>query len=213
LDVFTKIKEEIDKFVNKMKAQQAEEVEHRDFCNKNLNENNRSQTAAYEKNDNFRTVMADLEKQIETLTDKLKTIAQETVDNQYEESAGGKRVLAMLDDVMKDPRTSKTSPFWNEEAAQAAHENFTKDSNNFIIQSTHAIYDTTEAKAQAESELLMARMDLGTTMTELFGLPEEAGDLHKSCDFLLNNFELRQRARSVESDALKEVKNNLSGMK
>merc|ERR1719223_548115 len=46
LDVFTKIKEEIDKLIGEMEAQQADEVEHRDFCIKSLNENNRSQTAA-----------------------------------------------------------------------------------------------------------------------------------------------------------------------
>ena len=38
LDVFTKIKEEIDKLIGEMEAQQADEVEHRDFCIKSLNE-------------------------------------------------------------------------------------------------------------------------------------------------------------------------------
>jgi len=51
--VLTKIKEEIDKLVSEMKAQQAEEVEHRGFCVKSLSENDRSQTAAYEENDNL----------------------------------------------------------------------------------------------------------------------------------------------------------------
>merc|ERR1719230_490279 len=289
LDVFTKIKEEIDKLIGEMKAQQAEEVEHRDFCIKNLNENNRSQTAAYEKKDNLQTLMADLEKQIEMLTDKLKNTAQEIADTQtqmgrrsetreaengdyqqtvqeqritqmilqkaidrmsqvyamlqaqarrqpgaphtqtsathtdpgngpakfkkYEENAGGKRVLAMLDDVMKDSQAMEDQAIRDEEDAQTAYENFMKDSNKFIIMSTQAIADMTESKAQAESDLVMAKTDLGTTMTELFGLHEEAGDLHKSCDFLLNNFELRQKARSEEMDALNEAKNILSGMK
>merc|ERR1740117_1220202 len=68
LDVFTKIKSEIDKLVGEMKAQQADEVEHRDFCIKSLNENNRSQTAAYEKND--------------TLTANIGTTTQEIADTQ-----------------------------------------------------------------------------------------------------------------------------------
>jgi hypothetical protein len=287
LDVFTKIKEEIDKLIGEMKAQQAEEVEHRDFCIKDLNENNRSQTAAYEKKDSLQTRMADLEKNIETLTNNLKTTAQEIADTQtqmgrrsetreaengdyqqtvqeqritqmilqkaidrmaqvyamlqarrqpgaphtqtsatatdpgngpakfkkYEENAGGKRVLAMLDDVMKDSQAMEDEAIRDEEDAQTAYENFMKDSNKFIIQSTKAIADMTDAKAQAESDYVMAKTDLGTTMTELFGLHEEAGDLHKSCDFLLNNFDLRQKARSEEMDALMEAKNILSGMK
>merc|ERR1719329_634704 len=82
LDVFTKIKAEIDKLVAEMKVQQADEVEHRDFCIKSLNENNRSQTAAYDKKDSLTTRIADLEKNIETLTASLESTTQEIADTQ-----------------------------------------------------------------------------------------------------------------------------------
>jgi hypothetical protein len=286
LDVFTKIKEEIDKLIGEMEAQQADEVEHRDFCIKSLNDNNRSQTAAYEKKDSLTTRIADLEKQIETLTANLESTTQEIADTQtqmgrrsetreaengdyqatvqeqrltqmilqkaidrmaqvyamlqarqpgaphvqtsatktdpgngpakfkkYAENAGGKRVLAMLDEVLQDSKNMENDAIASEEDAQAAYENFMKDSNKFIIQATQSLSDMTESKAKAESDLVMAKTDLKGTMTELFGLHEEAGDLHKSCDFLLNNFELRQKARSEEMDALREAKNILSGMK
>jgi hypothetical protein len=288
LDVFTKIKEEIDKLIGEMENQQADEVEHRDFCIKSLNENNRSQTAAYEKKDSLTTRIADLEKNIETLTANLESTTQEIADTQnqmgrrsetreaengdyqatvqeqrltqmilqkamdrmsqvyamlmqrahqpgaphtqtsatstdpgngpakfkkYEENAGGKRVLAMLDEVLQDSKNMENDAIASEEDAQAAYENFMKDSNKFIIKATQSLSDMTESKAKAESDLVMAKTDLKGTMTELFGLHEEAGDLHKSCDFLLNNFELRQKARSEEMDALREAKNILSGMK
>jgi chromosome segregation ATPase len=287
LDVFTKIKEEIDKLIGEMEVQQADEVEHRDFCIKSLNENNRSQTAAYEKKDSLTTRIADLEKNIETLTNNIATTTQEIADTQtqmgrrsetreaengdyqatvqeqritqmilqkaidrmaqvyamlqarrqpgaphtqtsatstdpgngpakfkkYEENAGGKRVLAMLDEVKQDSINMENEAIRDEEDAQAAYENFMKDSNKFIIKGTQGITDMTEAKSTAESDLVMAKTDLKGTMNELFGLHEEAGDLHKSCDFLLNNFELRQKARSEEMDALREAKNILSGMK
>jgi len=286
LDVFTKIKEEIDKLIGEMEAQQADEVEHRDFCIKSSNENNRSQTAAYEKKDSLTTRIADLEKSIETLTANLASTAQEIADTQnqmgrrsetreaengdyqatvqeqrltqmilqkaisrmaqvyamlmqrqpgaphtqtsatstdpgngpakfkkYEENAGGKRVLAMLDEVLQDSKTMENDAIASEEDSQAAYENFMKDSNKFIIKATQSISDMTESKAKAEQDLVMAKTDLKGTMTELFGLHEESGDLHKSCDFLINNFELRQKARSAEMDALREAKNILSGMK
>merc|ERR1719281_1275276 len=82
LDVFTKIKAEIDKLIGEMEAQQADEVEHRDFCIKSLNDNNRSQTAAYEKKDSLTTRIADLEKNIETLTANLESTTQEIADTQ-----------------------------------------------------------------------------------------------------------------------------------
>ena len=283
--MFTKIKSEIDKLVNEMKAQQADEVEHRDFCIKSLNENNRSQTAAYEKKDNLETRIADLGKNIETLTANIGTTTQEIADTQtqmgrrsetreaengdyqatvqeqritqmilqkaidrmaqvyamlqrqpgaphtqtsatstdpgngpakfkkYAENAGGKKILAMLDEVKQDSVTMENDAIASEEDAQAAYENFMKDSNKFIITGTQGISDMTEAKATAESDLIMAKTDLKGTMGELFGLHEESGDLHKSCDFLINNFEMRQKARSAEMDALNEAKNILSGMK
>jgi len=285
LDVFTKIKAEIDKLIAEMEAQQADEVEHRDFCIKSLNENNRSQTAAYDKKDSLTTRIADLEKNIETLTANIETTTQEIADTQtqmgrrsetreaengdyqatvqeqrltqmilqkaidrmaqvyamlqrqpgaphtqtsatktdpgngpakfkkYAENAGGKRVLAMLDEVKQDSITMENDAIASEEDAQAAYENFMKDSNKFIIKATQGISDMSEAKATAESDLVMANTDLKGTMSELFGLHEESGDLHKSCDFLLNNFELRQKARIAEMDALREAKNILSGMK
>merc|ERR1740130_2593844 len=238
LDVFTKIKSEIDKLIGEMENQQADEVDHRDFCIKSLNENNRSQTAAYEKKDSLTTRIADLEKNIETLTQNLETTTQEIADTQtqmgrrsetreaengdyqatvqeqrltqmilqkaidrmaqvyamllqrrqpgaphtqtsatstdpgngpakfkkYEENAGGKRVLAMLDEVLQDSKTMENDAIASEEDAQAAYENFMKDSNKFIIKGTQGITDMTEGKATAESDLIMAKTDLKGTM-------------------------------------------------
>jgi len=129
------------------------------------------------------------------------------------ENAGGKRVLAMLDDVMKDSKKMEDEAIAAEESAQNAYENFMKDSNKMIIQTTKMINDMTEAKAKAKSDLIMAKTDFKQTMSELEGLNNEAGDLHKSCDYLLKNFDLRQQARAAEIDALNEAKNILSGMK
>jgi len=286
LDVFTKIKSEIDKLIGEMENQQADEVEHRDFCIKSLNENNRSQTAAYEKKDSLTTRIADLEKNIETLTANIGTTNQELGDTQtqmgrrsdtreaengdyqatvqeqrltqmilqkaidrmaqvyamlqakqpgaphtqtsatstdpgngpakfkkYEENAGGKKILLMLDEVKQDSINMENTAIADEEDAQVTYENFMKDSNKFLITGAQGVVDMTEAVSTAKSDLVMANTDLKGTMTELFGLHEESGDLHKSCDFLLNNFELRQKARSEEMDALREAKNILSGMK
>jgi len=284
LDVFTKIKSEIDKLIGEMENQQADEVEHRDFCIKSLNENNRSQTAAYEKKDSLTTRIADLEKNIETLTANIGTTNQELGDTQtqmgrrsdtreaengdyqatvqeqrltqmilqkaidrmaqvyamlqakqpgaphtqtsatstdpgngpakfkkYEENAGGKKILLMLDEVKQDSINMENTAIADEEDAQVTYENFMKDSNKFLITGAQGVVDMTEAVSTAKSDLVMANTDLKGTMTELFGLHEESGDLHKSCDFLLNNFELRQKARSEEMDALREAKNILSG--
>merc|ERR1719454_2814909 len=128
-------------------------------------------------------------------------------------NSGGKRVIAMLEEVMQDSKTMEDEAIAAEESAQNAYENFMKDSNKMIISTTKMINDMTEAKAKAKSDLIMAKTDFKQTMAELEGLNNEAGDLHKSCDYLLKNFDLRQQARAAEIDALNEAKNILSGMK
>merc|ERR1719390_271871 len=126
-----------------------------------------------------------------------------------EENAGGKKVLAMLEDVMKDSKDMENEAINAEENGQNTYENFMKDSNKMLVQSAKMITDMTEGRAKAQSDLVLAKTDLKQTVGLLGGLNDQAGDLHKSCDFLLKNFDLRQEARAAEIDALGEAKNIL----
>jgi len=287
LDVFTKVKAEIDKMVAALQAQQKDEISHRDNCIDSLNTNKRITTATYDKKASLETKIADLEQSIKTLTENIeastnaiaeaKTQMQRRTDTREKENfdyqttvqdqrltqmilqkaidrmaqvyallqahkpgaphvqtsgthtdpgngpakfkdnsaknAGGKRVLAMLEEVMQDSKKTEDEAINAEDSAQNAYEIFMKDSNKMIVSTTKMINDMTEAKAKARSDLTMAKTDFKQTMSELEGLNNEAGDLHKSCDYLLKNFDLRQQARAAEIDALNEAKNILSGMK
>jgi len=131
----------------------------------------------------------------------------------YEENAGGKRVVAMLETVIADSKKTEDEAIFAEEDAQTAYENFMKDSNKSITEHMKAITDRTEAKAKAKASLSMAKTDFASTMKELEGLNTVLGDLNKSCNFVLDNFEARQAARAAEIDALGEAKAILRGMK
>merc|ERR1719517_320674 len=99
-----------------------------------------------------------------------------------------------------------------EEDAQTAYENFMKDSNKSIIAYTKSIVDMTEALSKTKESLLMAESDMRSTLKKLESLNLEAGTLHKSCDYILKNFDARQKGRAAEIGALKEAKAILSGM-
>jgi len=287
LDVFTKVKELIDKMVAEMQTQQKDEITHRDNCIDSLNTNTRETTAGYDRKAGLETKKADLAQSIKTLTENIEAstqaiaeskiqmqrrtdtrekenfdyqttvqdqrltqmILQKAIDRmsqvyallqsrkpgaphiqtsathtdpgngpaRFQENAakhaGGKRVLAMLEGVMQDSKQTEDDAINAEDSAQNAYENFMKDSNKMIVSTTRMINDMTGAKAKARSDLTMAKTDFTQTMSELEGLNNEAGDLHKSCDYLLKNFDLRQQARAAEIDALNEAKNILSGMK
>jgi len=128
-------------------------------------------------------------------------------------NAGGGRVVAMLEEVLADTRKTEDQAMASEADSQSAYENFMKDSNKSIKKTQESISDMTGARAAAKEELSMAKTDFAQTMQELEGLDSTNQDLHKSCDYVLKNFDARQSARSAEMDALREAKNILSGAK
>merc|ERR1719506_2960753 len=131
----------------------------------------------------------------------------------YDQNAGGGRVVAMLEEVLADTKKTEDQAMASEADSQSAYENIMKDSNKFILKTSQAISDMTGARATAKEELSMASEADSQSMTELEGLDQTNADLHKSCDYVLKNFDARQAARAAEMDALREAKNILSGAK
>merc|ERR1719231_1400298 len=131
----------------------------------------------------------------------------------YDQNAGGGRVVAMLEEILADTKKTEDQAMASEADSQSAYENFMKDSNKMISKTTQAIADMEGARATAKEELSMAKTDFAQTMTELEGLDQTNQDLHKACDYILKNFDARQKARAAEMDALNEAKNILSGAK
>merc|ERR1719401_582299 len=130
----------------------------------------------------------------------------------YEQNAGGSRVVAMLGAIIKDSALAEDEAIKSEEDSQIAYEDFMKDSNKMIIAGTKKVADMTEARAQDKGALVMAKEDLQSTVANLEELHNTLGNLHRSYDFVLDNFDARQSARAAEVDALKEAKAILSGM-
>jgi len=131
----------------------------------------------------------------------------------YEKNAGGSRVVQMIKTIIADSKKTEDEAIASEGDAQAAYESFMKDSNKEIKASLSKINNLSAALSSAKESLSLAETDLKGTMEELEGLNGMAGDLHKSCDFLLKNFDARQEARSAEIEALREAKAILSGSK
>jgi len=129
-----------------------------------------------------------------------------------EKNAGGGRVVAMLEEVLADTRKTEDQAMASEQDSQSAYENFMKDSNKSILKTSQSISDMSGTRADAKSELSMAKTDFEGNMQELEGLHTTSADLHNACDYTIKNFDVRQAARAAEMDALREAKNILSGM-
>merc|ERR1719488_332636 len=102
----------------------------------------------------------------------------------------------MMEGIITDAKIMETEAIKAEQDAQSAQKAFVKMS---------------EDKAKAEESLTQAEQDLKATMSELEQLASYAADLHKSCDFTLKNFDIRQEAMAQEIEALNQAKAVLSG--
>jgi len=130
---------------------------------------------------------------------------------EYKKNAGASGVVSMIQQVIEDSKLVEQEATKAEQDAQAAYEGFVKDSNEGVAQRGRDVVNKTEAKAQAEQDKSAADAGLKGTVNELEKLSSYNGELHKSCDFVLKNFDTRQTARDQEVEALRQAKAILSG--
>merc|ERR1719443_1337131 len=84
LDAFEKVKAEIDKMVAELTKQQAEEVDHRDYCVKEMNENERDTAATYDKKAKLEATIEDLKGEIKSLGESIKQAEADIAETQVE---------------------------------------------------------------------------------------------------------------------------------
>merc|ERR1719488_87860 len=96
----------------------------------------------------------------------------------YEKSSGAGGVMGMLEQIISETKTMEADAVKAETDAQKAYESFVKDTNASM-----------EEKATAEADKVSEEEALATALNEQQELMNENADLHKSCDFTLDNFD------------------------
>merc|ERR1719335_1145835 len=129
----------------------------------------------------------------------------------YEKNAASGGVMGMMQGIINDAKAMEAEAIRAEEDSQKAYEDFVKETNLSIDAKTKDIVSKSNAKAKAEGEKVETETEKEAVMGELEALMNENADLHKSCDFTLKNFELRQTAREDEIEALKQALAMFSG--
>jgi hypothetical protein len=89
LDAFTKIKEAMDKMIADLKEQQAEEVKQKEFCNTELNENEKQTYKTTETLKDLNEKIEDLKVTIETLEQEIAAAKEEIATTQVELKKAG----------------------------------------------------------------------------------------------------------------------------
>jgi len=130
----------------------------------------------------------------------------------YQENAGASPVMSLIEQIIGDAKAVEQEAEAAEQDSQKAYETFVKDSNANIEGLNTAIEQKEEAKASASMELADTEAEKTSTEGRLEDLSNVKTDLHARCDFLQKNFDVRQKARLQEIEALQSAKASLSGM-
>merc|ERR1719235_2582950 len=119
----------------------------------------------------------------------------------------------MIEQIIGETKTMEADAIKAETDAQKAYETYVKDMNASIEEKTREITNKTGEKAEAEVDLTAMQEARTTALNEQQELKNEEADLHKSCDFLMQNFDVRQSALDQEMESLGEAKSVLAGSK
>mmetsp|Transcript_22538 Transcript_22538/g.49814 ORF Transcript_22538/g.49814 Transcript_22538/m.49814 type:complete len:783 (-) Transcript_22538:86-2434(-) len=130
----------------------------------------------------------------------------------YKQNAGSSPVISLLEAIVEDSATVETDALAAEQESQQAYELFVADANASIKALQDAIMSKTDAKTAASVDKEDSEAEQKATEGRLSDLELYVSDLHAKCDFVLKNFDIRQRARLQEIEALKGAKASLSGM-
>merc|ERR550537_518847 len=122
----------------------------------------------------------------------------------YKNSAASGGVMMMIEGVIRDAKDL-------EKEAQSAYETLITDGNNVVAAKKKEVAEKTEEMAAKDEENVNSKGSLGATDADLQSLAGIASALHQDCDFLVNNWDIRNEARDQEIDALKTTLAMLSG--
>jgi len=114
---------------------------------------------------------------------------------------------------IEDAKAMEAEALKGEEESIKAYEEYVTATNDSIEAKVKEIAEKEAIKADLEAELVETEAQKTEVLRELEELAAYNAELHKSCDFVLKNFEVRQTARDQEIEALKQAKAILSGAK
>jgi uncharacterized coiled-coil DUF342 family protein len=137
--------------------------------------------------------------------------APETFSGEVKKNEKSAGVIGMMDMIIRDLENEMKDAEYEEKTAQADYAELMSDSEATRQQDSKSLTDKSASKADLEGKLVTAKSDRASAAEELSIVQTGIQDLHGSCDFLLQNYDLRKEARTNEIEGLKNAKAMLSG--
>jgi len=129
----------------------------------------------------------------------------------YEKRGGAGGVLQLLSKVIADAEATEIELKAGEQQAQEEYASFVSATTASIEADREAITEKEKQAASSAGEKSFTEEDQLANQAELDKLGELLKATHLDCDFVLKYFDVRQKARAEELDAIAEAKAILSG--
>lgn len=133
--------------------------------------------------------------------------------NDYKTNEGASPVIGLIEQILEESVALEETAIAAEKKAQEDYQEFVKKGNALIKDLQGSVTTKTEGIAAAREELSQVGEDHQSAESELESLQQVSVDLHAECDWTLKNFDMRQKARSQEIEAIFSAKAILSGAK
>lgn len=128
--------------------------------------------------------------------------------NKNKKSGG---VMELMDMLTNELKASLAEAQHDEKTAQSQYTEIMSESQETRQNDAKSVTDKSAAKATLQERLTSTKETKHMTLQELDNVGQYIQELHGSCDFILDNFKLRQEARTNEIEGLKNAKAVLNG--
>ena len=135
----------------------------------------------------------------------------ETFGAYSKKSGKSNGVMALMDQMIEELKTDYSDSKHNEEMAQKDYEHLMASSQKSRAQSAKSITEKESARAEWNEKIENSKTEHASTTDALLKLNEFIAGLHATCDFLVENADMRKEARTQEIEGLTNAKAVLSG--
>jgi len=120
-------------------------------------------------------------------------------------------VVALMEMLHGDLQNDMKKAESDEKTAQSEYESLMATSAETRSEKAKSITDKESSKAELEGKFEQAKEGKALTDEQLAQIKTQIGNLHASCDFIMENFDLRLQARTNEMESLRNAKAVLAG--
>merc|ERR1719181_1741789 len=125
--------------------------------------------------------------------------------SEYKSSSGAGGVMTMLEGIITEAKELETETIKGEQEAQSGYESFTAESYAAIEAAQRSVTNKLEEKATTEVAKTAAEGDKADADSTAEDLAKTKADLHLTSDFVMENFEAREAARTGEIEGLQNT--------